>query len=156
MVDVFVPVQGTGATLLEQVSTEEEKSNQVLLAIILFFAIVTAAGFVFWAFLWNKELPTTKKQDDASPARKVTVPEVSLNNPSPSYTDYEDYSDNTDATVATSPVQKQVCESHDCRYVRQFIEAVVDTDRDPCDTSFKFVCRKNEQLPPNMYIDKFD
>ncbi|XP_064456990.1 neprilysin-21-like [Ornithodoros turicata] len=157
MADAFIPVQGTGAILIEEESMEAEKSSaKALLAVILSFIFIIAVAFVFSAFIWKKALPTTKEVYDASLPGQPTMPRFSLT-PLTSDTDgdYEDYTDNNVATVVTSPIHKKVCENDDCRHVRQFIEAVVDTDRDPCDNFFKFACGKNQQVLPNVFLDEF-
>ncbi|XP_064458943.1 uncharacterized protein LOC135369269 isoform X1 [Ornithodoros turicata] len=152
--DGYVVVQGTGAALIEDDHKEEEvtRSYSALaftIFVILLITIVTAICVV----ALNRKHPTPNDKTDVGPPGHVSMPKFPQKPPQDNFEDYTD--SGIDQAEDTAPKDTRVCNTHDCNYVRQFIEAVVDTDRDPCDNFFKFACGKNERLPTGMYVDKF-
>ncbi|XP_064483331.1 endothelin-converting enzyme 1-like [Ornithodoros turicata] len=145
-------VQGTGAPLLLEEEYGEgpgqgSSTTISLPALIFAIALSIAVAVTIGAFLYsNKERETPKEKGNTSLPGHISMPKFPMK---PYDVSEEDYTDNdVGPAESTSPTYKKVCNTDDCQHVRKLIEAVVDTDRDPCDNFYKFACGRNQQLFP--------
>ncbi|XP_064469447.1 neprilysin-11-like [Ornithodoros turicata] len=131
----------------------------VALSVVIVLSLALAA--VILVFTRNLE-QSTPGHAGMEPTRKsITLPKLHPGPPSePNTEDYTDYdvAETTPQEPAegTTPLQEsgKVCDADDCGFIREYIGALLDTDKDPCDNFFSFVCGKTERLRlTHMYID---
>ncbi|XP_064454760.1 neprilysin-2-like [Ornithodoros turicata] len=154
----FIVVQDARASSWE---SEEEHTGSAkfskacaVLGLIWFSVLVVGISVALWIFLKREQRTTDEVYTPVSPGQ-VTIRKVS-SKPGPPVANYGDYED-SNVTGRTTALTEEICDSDDCRYVRQFIEGIIDTDRDPCDNFYAFTCGKNEQLRKSgVYVDPLD
>ncbi|XP_064458965.1 uncharacterized protein LOC135369293 [Ornithodoros turicata] len=152
--DGYFAVHGTGVTLIEDYHKEEEATRSyAAVAFTIFVTLIITTVTAICVVALNLNHPTPKDKTDAASAGHVSMPKFPQKPPQDNYEDYMD--SGIDQAEDTAPKDTRVCNTDDCKYVRQFIETVVDADRDPCDNFFNFACGKNERLPTGMYVDNF-
>ncbi|XP_064469506.1 neprilysin-1-like isoform X1 [Ornithodoros turicata] len=158
--EAFIVVQeanGSPWNSSEQGTTAGQASNKTyaIVALMVFAVLVLGiASAAVWVLV-NKEQSTTEKAHTPLSPGNVKIRKLSPK-PRPPEANYGDYEDtNATPTERTSPLSEDVCDSDHCRYVREYFEAIIDTDKDPCDNFYAFTCGMSEQLRKSgVYVDK--
>ncbi|XP_064469499.1 neprilysin-11-like [Ornithodoros turicata] len=144
------------STKVQDLENSEQacRKTYALLTLVLLMSLITSMAAAVWVFTKSKQRQSHGSQDETPPApQRILLPKLSPR-PQPPHDDYEgdpyDLEMTPTASETTSSVN--VCDTNDCRKVRKFIEAIVDTTRDPCEDFFAFVCGNYKQ-PAGMDVD---